>query len=138
MNIYERDMNTIYQQRIMDHYKYPRNKGKINTPDIASGVYNPSCGDASSITACVENEKIRSIAFDASGCVISIASASLLTEYVKGKSLAQINLVTKNDLFSIIGIPLGPTRLKCALLPLEALQKGIEEYTKKLCLIEQK
>ncbi len=134
----ESTMYALYQQIIMDHYKNPRFKGAIENPDIDSGVYNPSCGDKTSFTARVSDEVITDIAWDGIGCVISLATASLLAELAINKQLNEVLMLDKNDILIMIGIELGPTRLKCALLPLEAIKKGIQEYRSTSCLIEQK
>lgn len=117
----------IYQEELTDHYTNPRNRGTLHNPDFTSGMHNPSCGDSVSIQGCVEDGILLAIAFEGKGCVISQATASMLTEYAKGKSLAQLKELNADFMRSLIGMPLGPTRLKCALLPLEALQQGIKD-----------
>lgn len=118
----------MYQEELMDHYHHPRHKGTLSSPVIESGEYNPSCGDSVSIQAEVKDGIISAIAFQGSGCVISQATASLLTEYALHKSLENMVSFSTDDLLQLIKIPLGPTRLKCALLAKQALQEGIKKY----------
>ncbi len=121
---------TLYQALLMDHYHHPRNYGKLENPHFQSGDMNPSCGDSVSLQGIVENNHLKKVCFTAQGCVISIAAASLLTEHVTGLSLDQIEQLTPETMQQLLGITLGPLRLKCALLPLQALQKGIVEFKK--------
>ncbi len=113
----------------MDHYQNPRNYGTLENPDFSSGEHNPSCGDIITIQGNIENDRLTKICFTAQGCVISVASASLLTEYAHQKTLETITAITPQQMQEIIGITLGPLRIKCALLSLIALQKGIQNYT---------
>jgi nitrogen fixation protein NifU and related proteins len=121
-------MLNLYQEELMDHYRYPRNHGQLPHPDFTSGQFNPSCGDKVAIQGCIEGQKLTQLAFEGAGCVISLATASMLTEQVKDKSLEDINKLDKDFILGMIGMSLGPTRLKCALLPLEALKTGIKNY----------
>ncbi len=121
-------MNNLYQAILFDHYKNPRNCKKLQNADFTSGSYNPSCGDSISIQGCVKNNKITNSAFTGSGCVISQATASILIEFIHNKLLTEIQALDKNAVLTMIGMQLGPMRLKCALLPLQALQEGIASY----------
>ena len=111
----------IYQERLMDHYRHPRNKGVIENPDFSSGVHNPSCGDAISLTGRIENGIITAIAFDGFGCVISQAAASLLAEAVLHKPVTFARDFSKEAMIQLVSLDCGPTRLKCVLLALDAL-----------------
>lgn len=124
------DVN-VYQELLMDHYRNPRNRGTLGSPDFSSGQYNPSCGDSVSMQGHVIDSVLTTVAFEGKGCVISQATASLLTQKSLQQSLDVIMNLDKNAVLSMIGIQLGPTRLKCALLPLMALQDGIKEYLNK-------
>ncbi|MBI2029568.1 iron-sulfur cluster assembly scaffold protein [Candidatus Gottesmanbacteria bacterium] len=115
----------IYREIILDNYNHPHNFGRILKPTVSSGQNNPSCGDDISMDIIVKNNLITDIKFHGLGCAISIASASLLTENVLGKNIDQINMMNKDDILKLLGITLTPTRLKCALLPLEVLHKTI-------------
>ena len=112
----------------MDHYRYPRNKGRIKNPDFTSGSINPSCGDSVSMQGCIANNSLSQVVFEGKGCVISQATASMLAQAVIGKPCDQVCSLDKEFVLSMIGIDLGPIRLKCALLPLQALQEGVAQY----------
>lgn len=117
-----------YQDLLLEHYKNPRNYGALESPDFSSGEYNPSCGDSVALQGTIFNGCINKIGFVGKGCVISLATASLLTEKCLTKTLDELLLMDKDDIQSMIGMELGPIRLKCALLPLYALHKGLKEY----------
>ena len=116
----------IYQERLMEHYKNPKNKKKIENPDFSSGQQNPSCGDRILIEGKLKNGKVIDIGFNGSGCVVSQASASMLLQKSVGKTVVEILKLDKNDILKMIGIPLGPNRIKCALLSLQALQESLK------------
>lgn len=122
---------TLYQEELMDHYRYPRNSGQLDNPDFNTEVLNPSCGDMVSFHAYIQNGTITEIKFQGKGCVISQATASMLTEYCKNKPMDILENISKNDILHMVGIQLGPTRLRCALLSLEALQQGLRSYRSK-------
>lgn len=124
-----RAMN-LYHQELIDHYRYPRHRGTLASSDFSSESHNPSCGDKTSWQVCVTQEVITHIAFEGSGCVISQGAASMLAELSLGKTLTAVSEFTKDTMLSLVGMELGPTRLRCALLPLEALQAGIVAYSK--------
>jgi nitrogen fixation NifU-like protein len=113
----------MYDEVILDHYRHPRNFGHTNEQNTASGVSNPSCGDKISMSAFIKDNVIQDIHFEGEGCAISTASASMLTEHLKGKSEEELRKMKSSDMLEILGIELGPNRLKCALLSLEAAQK---------------
>ncbi|MFH1644630.1 MAG: Fe-S cluster assembly sulfur transfer protein SufU [bacterium] len=118
----------IYQEELMDHYKFPRNRQKIKDPDFFADDGNITCGDKIHIEGKIENNKITEIGFDGSGCVISQAAASMLTEKVLGKTIDEVLALNKDDIIELLGIELGPNRLKCALLSLQVLKKGLSEF----------
>lgn len=111
----------------MEHYRNPRNREKLERPDFASGQFNPSCGDQVSIEGMREGEVITKLAFTGTGCVISQATASLLTEWCTGKTVAEIMALDAEAIQELIDMQLGPVRLKCALLPLYALHAGLKK-----------
>jgi len=117
-------MNNLYQEILMDHYKYPRNRGGLESPDFSSMSHNPSCGDSVQFEGMVSNGNVEKLAFQGTGCVISQAMASILSEKLVGKSLSEIQALDKDYVLGILGMQLGPTRLKCAMLPLQALQSA--------------
>ena len=118
-------MINIYKETLLDHYKTPRNRGTLLAPDFSSGQFNPLCGDAVSMQGHIKDGIITQVRFEGKGCVISQATASLLTEYVTNMPIFQVEKLSSDDILKLIGITLGPTRLQCALLPLKVLQKGI-------------
>ena len=128
--------NKLYQEELMDHFKYPRNRKKLKNPDFKSGQFNPSCGDKIYIEGQIEidsktgNQIILNLGFEGSGCVISQAAASMLTEKCKGQNIDKVLKITKDDIIKMIGLQLGPVRLKCALLCLQALHQGLLEFKK--------
>ena len=124
------EKTNLYQEELLDHYRYPRNRGKIDNFNFSSGSYNPSCGDSVILYAIVQNDKITDIKFEGSGCVISQASISMLTAKCKGKDITDLVQISSNDILNMVKISLGPTRLRCALLSYEALKSGIESYKK--------
>lgn len=111
--------------RIIELYKNPRNYGTIKNPTVYHEEGNPSCGDHIRIDVKVNNNKVSDIMFSGKGCAISMASASLLTDFVKGKSIKEAMKVSKEDVLKLIGIDISPVRIKCALLPLKVLKVAL-------------
>ena len=119
----------IYREIILDHYRNPRNKGKLTDADVSIHDSNPLCGDEIDIHLKVEEGKIKNIKFEGRGCAISQASASMLTEMVIEKPLSTVKEIAKNDILENIGLlNLGPARIKCALLSLKVLKMGMVRY----------
>lgn len=117
-------MEALYREAILDHYKHPRRKGHLAQPDIQFHDHNPFCGDEITIELKVENGVVVDAAFDGRGCAISQATASMLMEEVVGKSLDEVKQLDKEYILELLGIEIGPVRLKCALLSLKALKAG--------------
>jgi len=113
----------IYSELILDHYQNPRNYGKISKPTFSSKVSNPLCGDEIELTVKIKDKKVAEIKFQGKGCAISKASASMLTEYLKEKPEVELKKIDKDFIIKMLGIELGVNRIKCALLPLEAIKK---------------
>ncbi len=120
-------MEDFYREYILEHYKYPRNKGTLDAPTITHEETNMLCGDRVRIDMLIEDDIVRDIRFSGQGCAISMASASMLTEAIKGKSVQDARAFSKEALLELIGIPLdkNPARLKCALLSLKTLKAGL-------------
>lgn len=118
----------LYREQLMDHYRNPRNKGRLKAADFSSARYNPSCGDSVSFEGAVQAKTLHAVAFDGFGCVISQATASLISEAVKGKPLADVMQLGEEFVRELLPMALGPVRFKCALLPLQALQGGVTQY----------
>jgi nitrogen fixation protein NifU and related proteins len=119
----------IYREIILDHYRNPRNKGKLPDADVSIHDSNPLCGDEIDIHLKVDGDKVKDVKFEGRGCAISQASASMLTEMVMGKPLTSIRDLSKDDILENIGLTsLGPARIKCALLSLKVLKLGMVKY----------
>ncbi|HEX6289991.1 MAG TPA: SUF system NifU family Fe-S cluster assembly protein [Herpetosiphonaceae bacterium] len=118
-------MDDLYQQNILDHSRHPRNSGRLEHPTVSYEAVNPLCGDKLRFDLLIEDGTVKDVLFSGRGCAISQAAASMLTEEVKGKSLDEVRALSKNDVLELLGIPIGYTRLKCALLGLKALKVGV-------------
>ncbi len=119
-------MDDFYRELIVDRYKNPLFKGELEQSDFSYEDENPLCGDHIKIDLVVDDQNIITEArFSGHGCAISQASADLLLEYVIGKSLEEVKKVSKETILDLLGIELGPVRLKCALLSLKVLKAGI-------------
>jgi len=123
-------LESLYREQIMDHFKNPRNFGQLDSCSFKFVDQNPFCGDEIEIFVKVENTKIADIKFTGKGCSISQASASMLTEVVKGKTLAEVESMRREDVVEMLGIPIGAVRTKCAVLSLVALKNGIAKFKK--------
>lgn len=122
----------FYQDELREHYKYPYNKKPLDEPaSFATENYNPSCGDSISMEGIIENNRVVTLCFQGSGCVISQAAASMLIEESEGKTVEELLALDEKDIRLLVKIELGPVRLKCALLALQALQDGINHYVGK-------
>lgn len=118
-------MEDLYREHILDHYGNPRNQGRLEEADISCEWDNPICGDTVRLDLRFEDGRVSEVRFDGEGCVISMASASMLTEEVLGKTVEELRALQDEDVFRMLGITLGPARAKCGLLPLQVLQKGL-------------
>lgn len=119
----------IYREIILDHYRNPRNKGRLTNPDVTVHDSNPLCGDEIDIHLKVDEDMIREIKFEGRGCAISQASVSMLTEMVLDKPLTLVKDLAKEDILENIGLTnLGPARIKCALLSLKVLKMAMIKY----------
>ena len=117
-------MDDLYRELILDHYQHPHNHGEIAGADISYEDSNPLCGDKIRIDIKLKNNLVEDVKFNGKGCAISQASASMLTDELIGKSLDDIKKMDKQFVLDLLGIPLGPTRIKCALLPLKVIKAG--------------
>jgi nitrogen fixation NifU-like protein len=114
----------MYREYILDHYKNPRNFGRLEGADISHEENNPLCGDVVGMDIKTRDGLIEDVRFHGRGCAISQASASLLTERLKGMSLEEARKIGKEDVLEELGIDISPARLKCALLSLKVLKVG--------------
>jgi nitrogen fixation NifU-like protein len=119
------DVDPLMMDVLLDHYKHPHNFGGLEGADIVHAEGNPSCGDSLEISVKTADGKIEDIKFKGKGCIISQASASILTDLMKGEPLEAVRTFSKEDMLENIGIPIGPMRLKCALLALKVLKAGV-------------
>ncbi|TMQ67386.1 MAG: SUF system NifU family Fe-S cluster assembly protein [Candidatus Eisenbacteria bacterium] len=115
----------LFRQNILDHYQSPRNFGTLEHPDISAEDSNPLCGDVIRMDLKIEDGKVADVRFSGKGCSISRAAASMLTEEIRGKSLEEVKRIGKDEVLEMLGIELGPVRLKCALLALKTLKVGV-------------
>ena len=120
-------MSSIYQEQILDHYHHPRCYGLLPNSPHHTETKNLSCGDDLRMDVVIEREIIIKIGWEGSGCAISQASTSLLSEYSIGKTVAEAQNFTPQNLLELLGVELTPARLKCALLSLETLQKALKK-----------
>ncbi len=119
-------MDDLYREQIIDRYKNPKMRGMLDPHDYSYEDDNPLCGDRIRIDLRVDQEStVIEAAYSGEGCAISQASADLLIESVVGKSIDEVKLLSKEDLLEMLGIQLGPVRLKCALLSLKVLKAGV-------------
>lgn len=117
--------DAFFREAIIDHYKYPRRKGSLENPDIKYKDHNPFCGDELTMELMIENDVVVDAAFDGRGCSISQATASMVMEEIVGTHIDEIKKWDKEYILELLGIELGPVRLKCALLSLKVLKAGV-------------
>jgi nitrogen fixation NifU-like protein len=137
-------LDDLYREVILDHYSHPRNKGELPDPDIKVEGANPLCGDELSIFVRLDGDRVADVRFVGRGCSISQASASMMTERIKGKTLAEAQALVSRfkgmmqgapadeeemgELAALQGVRKFPVRVKCATLSWVALDQGIEEF----------
>ena len=139
----EAQLSALYQELILDHYRRPRNKGTLARADAEGAVANPLCGDALTVTVALEGDRVAEARFAGSGCSISQASASMMTQLVHGKTLAEVAALRRRfaellagdpgaaadpslgDARALAGVAKFPTRHKCASMGWEALGAGL-------------
>ena len=119
-------MEEMYRENIMDHYKNPRNFGKLKNATIEFKDYNPICGDEITIQIEIEDNKVKDVKFIGKGCALSMATASILTDELKGKPVKEIEKLSKEDILKMVGIEVSPSRIKCVMLSLSAIKKGVK------------
>jgi nitrogen fixation NifU-like protein len=120
-------MDDLYRDYILEHYRRPHNFGVIDDPDASYEGSNPLCGDRITLMLGVKDGVVDRVAFTGRGCAISQASASLLTDEIKGKPLAEVAAFGADDLLDLLGIEISPARLKCAMLSHDSLQHTLGE-----------
>jgi nitrogen fixation protein NifU and related proteins len=117
----------MYQERILQHYRTPKNFGQLDHPDFSGEESNPLCGDhiRMEIQLDASKSKVAEIRFSGDGCAISMASASMLTQKLAGQPLDAVEKVTRDDVLQLVAIPLSPVRVKCALTGFAALGRAL-------------
>jgi len=120
-------MNQWYEEELLSHYRSSIYKGHMEHPSWSSNAFNPSCGDSLRFQGRMEGDRLMELKFEGVGCVISQATASLLAHAVIGKTTAEIQALTADDIMALLKMPLGPNRARCALLSLEALRAGMQQ-----------
>jgi nitrogen fixation NifU-like protein len=140
------NLDQLYRTVIMDHYKNPRNKGTLEDGSVTIDMNNPTCGDRIHLTLQVENGVVENAKFDGEGCSISMSSASMMTQAVKGKSIdeaLELSTIFSNmmlgkefddsidlgDIEALSGVAKFPARIKCATLAWKAMEKGVSNET---------
>jgi nitrogen fixation NifU-like protein len=119
-------MDDFYRDYILDHYRNPRNFGHLEKPDVQADDLNPLCGDMIHMELEVDGGgTVSDIKFFGKGCAISQASASMLTEAVKGMKLDEVAKLSKDVVLENVGIGISPTRMKCAMLGLRVLKSAV-------------
>lgn len=117
----------MYRDEILDHYKKPRNEGKIDESGVKQEGKNPSCGDETDIYVKVENGKIKEIKHQTDGCAISTASTSILSENLIGMEVEKVMELDSDWIQETLDIELSPMRIKCAMLPIKTIQEALKE-----------
>lgn len=113
----------MYREEILEHWRNPLNFGELKNADLVVEQINPLCGDEVKFFFKLGKGKVVDVKFTGSGCAISVATSSMLSEYIKGKSIKIITKIVGKDVLNMIGGTVAPARLKCAFLPLETLKK---------------
>lgn len=120
-------MASPYRERIVDHYRHPRNQGVLDDADLSAQLDNPVCGDVVRVDVRLDGQRVAAARFSGRGCVLSVAAASLLTEELQGKSVEELRALQDEDVFEMLGFRPGPVRARCGLLSLHALQAGLKQ-----------
>ncbi len=137
-------LGDLYREVLLGHYRAPRNRGRIEAASFSASDENPLCGDEVSVFGRVEGDLVAEVKFEARGCVICVASASMMTEAARGKTLGEARALVaaveglvegkgdvEGDLAALSGVKDYPGRTRCATLPWTTLAKGIEEYARR-------
>jgi nitrogen fixation NifU-like protein len=118
-------MDDFYRENILDHYRNPRNSGHLESPSASAEGVNPLCGDELSVELEIDDDVVRDVRFNGRGCAISQAAASMISDVVKGKTVAEVAALGRDDILDELGIPLTPIRLKCAMLSVSVLKVAL-------------
>ena len=121
----------IYAEQLIHNYENPSNKRKMQDATVSVNEENTSCGDVITIYLRLNGNKIEDVSFEGSGCVISMGTASMLTDELKGKEVTQLEKMGKGELLKLIGVDPGPVRMHCATLSLRAAKKALFAHERK-------
>ena len=130
-------MDDLYRDYILEHYRRPHNFGVVEDADASYEGANPLCGDRITMQLAVDDGVVREVGFTGRGCAISQASASLLTDEIKGKPVADVAEFAATDLLDFLGIDISPARLKCAMLSFDSLQHLLDEVGAKPLAVQE-
>ena len=117
-------MGEVYTERLLDHYRHPRNRGHLDAPDLAAEEHNPLCGDRVVIEARMEAGRILEARFEGRGCALCLGAASILTEVIQGRDLDELRALGTEEFLAELQSTPRPSRLKCALLPWMAFRRA--------------
>jgi nitrogen fixation NifU-like protein len=120
-------MDDLYRDYILEHYRRPHNFGVLDNPTASHEGANPLCGDRITMMLGIRDGVVERVGFTGRGCAISQASASLLTDEIKGKPVGEVVKLQGDDVLELLGIDISPARLKCAMLSLDTLQHALAE-----------
>ena len=119
-------MDDLYRDEILDHYRNPHNFGTLEQPTTVKEGANPLCGDRITLMLAIDDDgNVQDVAFTGRGCAISQASASMLTDDIKGKPLSEIAQLGQQDVLDNLAIEISPARMKCAMLSLDTLRLAV-------------
>jgi len=114
-----------YTERLLDHFRHPRNRGRLDAPDVAAEEYNALCGDRVTIEARVREGRIVEACFEGRGCALCLAASSILTEALAGRAIDDLAAMSDGDFLAELHSPVRPSRLGCALLPWRAFRRAV-------------
>jgi len=121
-------MDDLYRAEILEHYRHPHNFGTLDAPDVVQEGSNPLCGDRLTLMLAIDPDgQVERVAFTGRGCAISQASASMLTDRIRGLPLVDVAKIGRQDVLDELGIEISPARLKCALLSVDTLRRALED-----------
>jgi nitrogen fixation NifU-like protein len=120
-------MDSLYREVILEHYREPHHHGHLDEPTVAVEVDNPLCGDRLKIELALADGVVTDMAFTGRGCAISQAGASILGDDLIGRPVAEIATLTWRDMIDLLGVEVGPARLKCALLALRGVKQALAQ-----------